>query len=469
LSFEEDTSLEVYDTSDPEWTLVAHKGEFGFAPANYIEVSEEAEEHPPQTPARPRPVVSVPEPEPEPEAEPDDERGLPTPSSSTSPVHSPAAALAGILAHKTGAVPLTNGTRSVSSPPLPTRPVQYTPEESEEEAPAPRLPRRPPSETVSPPATRYESPREPEPAGVIASPPYRRATSQTQEDDEPVKETRGFHIYNIYEMVEVMGKNKKMPITLGINPAKGVIMISPESSRDSKEWTAEKLTHYSIEGKHVFMELVRPSKSVDFHAGAKDTAQEIVAMLGDLAGAVRAEGLREVLTASSGPRQKKAKMLYDFMAQGDDEVTVAAEDDVIVLEDDNEEWWLVRRLKNGKEGVVPSKYVEITGTIEAPASMSGLNAGKSFVEQNRIEEERLAKQAAKSHKRDEVGPGMQLPQRGSSLMRDDDKRRPSQKSKRESRDGKTTEKKSSKSITRRFEAQRSQTILPQERRQWRVC
>jgi len=448
LSFEEDTLLEVYDSSDPEWTLVAHNGEFGFAPANYIEISEEAEEKAPQTPARPRPTVSVPEPEPEPEQEPDEDRGLPTPTSSTSPVHSPAAALAGILAHKTGAAPKTNGARSVSSPPLPTRPVQFTPEESEEEAPAPRLPRRPPSETISPPATQYESPREPEPPGVIASPPYSRSTSRKLDDEPPVKESRGFHIYNIFEMVEVMGKNKKMPVTLGINPAKGIITISPESSRDSKEWTAEKLTHYSIEGKHVFMELVRPSKSVDFHAGAKDTAQEIVAMLGDLAGAIRAEGLREVLTASSGPRQKKGKMLYDFMAQGDDEVTVAAEDEVIVLEDDNDEWWLVRRLKNGKEGVVPSEYVNIIGTIEAPANMSGLNAGKSFVEQNRLEEERLAKQAAKSQKRDEVGPGMQLPQRGSSLMRDDDKRRSSQKGKRENRDGRT-DKKSSKSIFRR--------------------
>jgi hypothetical protein len=193
------------------------------------------------------------------------------------------------------------------------------------------------------------------------------------------------------------------------------------------------------------MELVRPSKSIDFHAGAKDTAQEIVSMLGDLAGAVRAEGLREVLTAGSGQRQKKGKMLYDFMAQGDDEVSVAVDDEVIVLDDANDEWWMVRRLKNGKEGVVPSNYVEITGTIDAPPSMSGINAGKSFVSQNRLEEERLAKQAAKIQKqRDEVGPGMQLPQRGSSLMRDDDKRRSSQKSKRESRDGKTSDKKSSK-------------------------
>jgi len=94
----------------------------------------------------------------------------------------------------------------------------------------------------------------------------------------------GFHLYNIHEMVSHIGKNKKMPMTLGINVPKGIIMISPEKSRDGpqKEWTAEKMTLYSQEGKHVFMELVKPSKSIDFHCGAKDTAQEIVAALGSL-------------------------------------------------------------------------------------------------------------------------------------------------------------------------------------------
>jgi len=224
-------------------------------------------------------------------------------------------------------------------------------------------------------------------------------------------------------MVSVMGKRKKMPTTLGINLATGVITIAPEKTRDGpqQEWTAEKMTHYSIEGKHVFMELVKPSKSIDFHAGAKDTAQEIVASLGEMAGAVRAEGLKEVWSAASGHEKKKGQVLYDFMAQGDDEVTVAVGDEVIILDDTkSEEWWQVKRIKNGKEGVVPSSYIEITGTIAAPASQKGINAGRSTVEQNRLEEQRLAKEALKAGRREEdrgseVGPGMILPPRGSSL------------------------------------------------------
>jgi len=196
-------------------------------------------------------------------------------------------------------------------------------------------------------------------------------------------------MYNINEMVSVMGKKKKMPTTLGVNLKTGIILIAPEHAQDgpTQEWTADKMTHYSREGKHVFMELVKPSKSIDFHAGAKDTAEEIVSALGELSGAIRAEGLREVIAAGSGQLQKKGLVLYDFMAQGDDEVTVAVGDDVVVIDDTkSEEWWLVRRVKNGKEGVVPSSYVEITESIKTPTtpitpSMSGINAGKSHVAQ----------------------------------------------------------------------------------------
>lgn len=233
-------------------------------------------------------------------------------------------------------------------------------------------------------------------------------------------------------------------------------MIAPEKSRDGpqQEWSAEKLTHYSIEGKHVFMELVRPSKSVDFHAGAKDTAQEIVAGLGEIAGAARAEGLREVLEIGAGSGgQKKGTILYDFMAQGEDEVTVGIGDDVIVLDDTkSEEWWMVRRIKNGKEGVVPSSYVEVTGTA-APSTSAGINTGRSTVEQNRLEEERLAKEALKKSKGQEgskakgseVGPGVKLPERGSSLTVGNGDRQSSQKSKRSSKEAKSTSSSGSKS------------------------
>ncbi|KAL8751537.1 MAG: hypothetical protein Q9184_006038 [Pyrenodesmia sp. 2 TL-2023] len=444
LSFTEDAVLSVYDTTDQDWTLVGLNGEYGFAPANYIEITGAASEKSPAA-------------APSPEATRDVEPDLPSRSEEHASPQGPAAAMAGIMSNRSAPPPAAEpSTTSTIERSLPPR-SQYTPEDSEEETPPPSLPRRPPSQQLSPPPTQYASPRSPDSdGGVASSPPYNRALHQDHGDDGGHPPSGGFHLYNINEMVSAIGKKKKLPTTLGLNLATGMIMIAPEKSRDGpqQEWSAEKLTHYSIEGKHVFMELVRPSKSADFHAGAKDTAQEIVAALGEIAGAARAEGLREVLEiGAGGGGQKKGTILYDFMAQGEDEVTVGIGDDVIVLDDTkSEEWWMVRRIKNGKEGVVPSSYVEITGTAASSTSM-GINAGRSTVEQNRLEEERLAKEAlnkakgleGSKAKGSEVGPGVKLPERGSSLTNGDGDRQSSQKSKRLSKDAKSNSSSSSKS------------------------
>lgn len=387
--------------------MVGLDGEYGFAPANYIEVSdgrEEAAAAEPPAPSLPRRPPRAQEEEYEAPREPESPHAK-----------SPAAAMAGIL----------NQRRTAAASPETETPPQYTPDASEDEdGPTPALPARPSLQIRAPEP--IAEPRSP-PSGMVASPPYNRAAGRREDDDTPVLSQPGFHMYNINEMVSVMGKRKKMPTTLGINSATGIIMIAPEKARDGPEqtWTAEKMTHYSIEGKHVFLELVRPSKSVDFHAGAKDTAYEIVSVLGELAGAVRAEGLREVIQAGTGHSQKTGKMLYDFMAQGDDEVTVAVGDEIILLDDtSSDEWWKVRRVRNGKEGVVPSSYVEITGTVDTSRSMSAIDAVKAQVEQNRLEEERLAKESLKAAREEdtrgsEVGPGVRLPERGSSLMAGD--------------------------------------------------
>ena len=455
LSFTQDAALAVYDTSDEDWTLVGLKGEFGFVPANYIEITGEAAPKPTPSTAPPQISQRV---DPDPPSSPSE-----TASPQIPPSGGPAAALANIMGNKAAGQPAAQpSTRATIERNLPPRP-QYTPEESDEEPPPPSLPRRPPSQQLSSPSPQYASPRSPDSDGGVApSPPFNRAVIQNQDShrDHP-SSPGGFHLYNINEMVSAIGKKKKLPTVLGLNLATGRIMVAPEKQRDGpqQEWGAEQLTHYSIEGKHVFMELVRPSKSFDFHAGAKDTAQEIVAGLGELAGVARASGLREVLEigagGGSGGGQKKGEILYDFEAMGEDEVTVSAGDAVIVLDDvKSEEWWMVRRLKNGSQGVVPSSYVEVTGTVAPPAA-TGIDAGRSIVEQNRLEEERLAREAAKSTRKregseakgSEVGPGVKLPERGSSLSSGNGNRTSPQKSKRSSKEGKSSSSyKSSKNV-----------------------
>jgi hypothetical protein len=447
LSFKEDETLDVYDSSDPDWTLVGNNGQYGFAPAIYIEAASSAPAAMSPPPAPAAPIMPA-------RPQPDMDKPLPGeadyvgPNSNEAPSINPAAGLAAIISQRTGggnAEPIRE--RQLAAPPPPmapqqySAPQQYTPEESDEEEPAPILPTRPRSEApmsppmaqyaASPTMAQYASPpaRSPQPSGVTASMPYRSISSGYPPEEDPgLRSPGGYHLYNVHEMVSAMGRNKKMPTTLGLNVGRGMIMISPEKSKDgpSQEWTADKLTHYSIEGKHVFVELVRPSKSVDFHAGAKDTAKEIVAALGELAGAVRGEGLKEVLAASAGSNgagKKKGHMVYEFLAQGLDEVTVAIGDEVIVLDDTkSSEWWMVRRLKNGKEGVVPSSYVEVTGTLERE-SITGLDSARSIVEQNRLEEQRITREATKKDGRrkstkDGPGLGLNLPERASSLLGD---------------------------------------------------
>ncbi|KAI9171896.1 Actin cytoskeleton-regulatory complex protein sla1 [Paramyrothecium foliicola] len=382
LSFSEDAQLSVFDTSDPDWILVGHEDDFGFVPANYIELQNAGTagasaandvapvaSPPPALPVRPQSVAVHDEAEPY------------SPVDATSPAN-PAAALAGVMRGRADSHPS-------SPPPLSATyaaPQVTSPVSDHESVRSPTLPPRPYHTDDVSHSEMGARAREPSP------PP------------EPRRAPRGFHMYNINEMVSVMGKKKKMPTTLGINLATGIILIDPERASDGppQEWSADKMTHYSREGKHVFMELVRPSKSIDFHAGAKDTAEEIVAALGELAGAVRAEGLKEVIMAGTGPRQRRGIISYDFMAQVDDEVTVAAGDEVIIVDDSkSEEWWQVRRLKTGKEGVVPASYVDVTGGIIPPQASSSASTIKSTVESNRQEEIRLTKEALKASKEPE--------------------------------------------------------------------
>ena len=417
VSFSEDTELDVYDTSDPDWTLVGVNSDFGFAPSNYIEIVEDAAAQPPSLSLPQRPVE-------QPDEEPDEE-----PASSAPARAPPAAAIANILQQQQH----YQEEMEPPPPPKPARPTYY-PEshDNESESPPPSLPRRPAAQRVST-AVESTSPSIVSPRqasqlsadsdGVRESPPYNRIG-----EPQP-RSASAYHIYNVNEMIEVMGKRKKFPTTLGINIATGIIFLSPEGADRQQEWTGEKLAYYSMEGKHVFLDLVRPSKSVDLHAGAKDTAKEIVRALGEISGTYKAEGLREVIEAGAGTgAHKTGQVLYDFMAQGDDEVSVAAGDDVVVLDDEkSDDWWMVQRVKNGREGVVPSSYVEVTGIIpnnqphhhhqhqhhqhqqqqqpqpQHKPTSAGVDLSLTPVERNRLEEARITKASSLKVRRDSRG------------------------------------------------------------------
>lgn len=54
----------------------------------------------------------------------------------------------------------------------------------------------------------------------------------------------------------------------------------------------------------------------------------------------------------------QAVALYDFTADGDDELSVHEGEPLWVIERDSEDWWKVRNSR-GEEGVVPASYIEV--------------------------------------------------------------------------------------------------------------
>lgn len=60
-----------------------------------------------------------------------------------------------------------------------------------------------------------------------------------------------------------------------------------------------------------------------------------------------------------GAASVTAVALYDFNADGEDELSVTEGEHLTVLEKDGDEWWKCRN-SSGSEGVVPASYLEVS-------------------------------------------------------------------------------------------------------------
>ncbi|KAK9489724.1 hypothetical protein V1508DRAFT_400571 [Lipomyces doorenjongii] len=335
VNLKEDEVLDVYDTSDPDWVLVGVRDEYGFAPSNYIEfISEETAVAIVAKQASAATTPAVPSP-------PEEYQPAPQPPPAPTPYAQPS------YYNEHEPEILADNRYTGYREPEP----EYDDEEPDEE-PAPRLPSRPQMSSV-------------------ASEEYSSKNSNA-----------GFLTWNVHE---VDSKRKRHRATLAIG--NGSILFSPERATASpQQWSITNLISYNSEKKHVFLEFEHPSVSMDLHAGSKETASEIIFAIGELVGAKKATGLREVIEASVPGGQKYGKALYDFDAQGDDEVTVREGDDVFILDDQkSDEWWMIKHSLSGKEGVVPSSYIEV---IKKPVRSSSL----------RHEEEENPRKPARKHR-----------------------------------------------------------------------
>ncbi|PWN42572.1 hypothetical protein IE81DRAFT_301880 [Ceraceosorus guamensis] len=91
--------------------------------------------------------------------------------------------------------------------------------------------------------------------------------------------------------------------------------------------------------------------------------------------------------ARNGHAAKEACIaLYDFEAQGDDELSVAENEKLTLVERENEDWWKVRNA-SGSEGVVPASYIELSDGEDGDEAASS-------TQQDEAEREKQEKAAA---------------------------------------------------------------------------
>lgn len=341
----------VFDTSDPDWFLVgdARTGQmFGFVPSNYIDLNSDdkvGQQALPQPPIlnqeqndrpygdlskaalfAPPPVLK-------------DRSSSPRVPSTTSGEDGYESQGSEDIHDIQGTSRNAQSQQDDEPPPMPTRPSIRNDDIDE----PPEKPRRPSS--------------------VPEEPMDVNGKQEHNFDGE----------YFTWYIDEVDGRKKKAVV---FSIGQGRVILKPNTSNPKKyklkstsslnqNWAIRDLLDFSHEKKHVFLEFKNPPSSIELHAGSKDVAEAIVSILGDIKGAEEAKGLREVAKASkpSGDGKKVGRLMYDFDSQGDDELDCKEGDEVYILnESKSKDWWLCENVDTGKQGVVPSSYIEVIGT-----------------------------------------------------------------------------------------------------------
>ncbi|QPG75481.1 hypothetical protein FOA43_002836 [Brettanomyces nanus] len=329
LSFPEGTTFDVYDTSDSNWTLVGiDNQQFGFIPANYIELNE------------------------------GNSQSLPQVGSSD---YRSKSALAMFPPPPKRIVPPKESEKRDDSQDQ-SQQAQNTSRTSQsldsEEEDGPRMLSRPSTSTndrlPATPALADEQQNEEEDAPPMPARPKSSKERDSSNPDEFFKDN--FFTWKVYE---IDGKRKRKAM-LEIGDSQ--IFITPEGSSKPRDWTIRDLTNYNSEKKHVFLEFKNPIASYEFHAGNKDSADAIISVLADMKGLTSLSALKDIEEASKPSNRPQGKLLYDFDAASPDELTCYEGDVVYIVNDKrSKEWWMVENVATGKKGVVPSNYIKIVG------------------------------------------------------------------------------------------------------------
>ncbi|VEU21134.1 DEKNAAC102064 [Brettanomyces naardenensis] len=336
LTFTEGAKFDVYDASDSNWTLVGFEGEFGFVPANYIEIGSGGASAGNETGAN---------------------SALPSIPAGAAAAAAPYGSSSALNMFPPPPQRVSASPEAEEAPKMPARPqptvavspvsVPSVSEEEEEEAPPMPVRPRSNSETVN--ESRVEDVQE-----NSRVPPRTGSSTLNSNPDDFYKDD--FFTWQVYE---IDGKRKRKA-TLEIGDSQ--IFITPEGSTKARDWTIRDVINYNSEKKHVFLDFKNPAASYELHAGTKDSADAIVSILADLKGLTSMSALKDIQEASKPSNRPQGKILYDFEAASPDELTCYEGDLVYIVNDKkSKEWWMVENVGTGKKGVVPSNYIKVVG------------------------------------------------------------------------------------------------------------
>ncbi|KAJ7180015.1 hypothetical protein C8R43DRAFT_971374 [Mycena crocata] len=243
-----------------------------------------------------------------------------------------------------------------------------------------------------PPAPQIVVPASP-PKPAYVDPAARVASSKIKADD-----------IKTWSVSELDKKGKKKKGTLGVG--NGAVFFASESDKTPvQKWQTIHIQNINVEkSKHVHIDVGGPNPiNLHFSVGSKDNADAIVSKLesskqlsapSPTSSPPPAESSTSTRDVSPPKESKKATVhfapesptvipisddeeeqqageedgeaeeegdvvtaLYDFTADGEDELSVTEGERLLILERDGDEWWKCRNAK-GREGVVPASYLE---------------------------------------------------------------------------------------------------------------
>ncbi|KAL6937471.1 hypothetical protein ACO0RG_003981 [Hanseniaspora osmophila] len=354
LQFHENDLFDLYDENDPDWLLCKNltDKQYGFVPGNYVEKIDGSAGG--AAPSTTTPIATAPP-------------AISNPPASFLPP------------------PVRLDREQYSSTSLAEEAQKQTAHVSPEDEHNKRTEVPPPSSYSPPPPTQPTRPIVDEDDYSVEMSPPRQPTRPT---NTQASKSKDFSKFKSWKVNEVVGRKKlKANLSIGNNT---IVFSSTNSPDDQPEqWDIKDLITYSNEKKHLFLDLSNPPASLELHTGSTDVANDIMRVLGEVKGGATSQMLNEVKEASNvdafknkSSSLKQGKVIYDFIAESPDELTIKSGDIVYILNDSNSnDWWLCELAnKRGTKGVVPAQFIKPVNQLSSLAQGGGEDADDYYLD-----------------------------------------------------------------------------------------